>query len=140
MLRLLSNLNHCTRYDVTASAGLVVSGVTGSWVAQAADEIDMPAADGFAVGPVWTESNRDSTAGWTPDQGFTGKLTVLYGKHRAQTDQFAGTPSAGDALAVNADGKLAVSATGITVAYCTKASHSVSHLGSSYSVIEYVSV
>jgi hypothetical protein len=136
MLRLLSNLNLCTRYDVEASAGLVASGVTGTWVAQAADALDMPAADAYAVGPVWTESKRDGTAGWTPDQGFTGNLTVLYGKHRAQTDQFAGTPAAGAALAVNAAGKLAVSATGITVAYCTKASHSISHLGSSHTVIE----
>lgn len=45
MLRLLSDLNQIVRFDATASAGLLASGVTGSFVAKAEDTIDLTAAE-----------------------------------------------------------------------------------------------
>jgi len=83
MLRILTNLNLLNRQDFTATAGLIASGYTGSWVTKiAADNIDLPATAGiFSMGPVWTESYRDGTIGsWTPDVGVTGKLSVVFGQ------------------------------------------------------------
>lgn len=145
MLRLLSNLNLLNRFDVTATAGLLASGVTGSWAAKSGDTIDLPAAAGDYAMVVWTESNRDGTVGFTPDVTATGKLTVLNGNFRALSDQFTGTPSVGDALGVGTDGKLVTDSTAMAnerriVGYCTKASHSIEHLGSSHTVIEIMTV
>ena len=147
MLRMLTNLNLVHRFDVTADAGLLASGYTGTWVGPNTTTLNyVSAAGGFALGCVWNESNRDGTAGFTPDtravaSGGTGKLTVVYGKFRALTDQFSGTPAVGDALYVGTDGKLSTTAgAGKIAAYCTKASHSITHLNSSHTVIEYVTV
>jgi hypothetical protein len=143
MLRILTNLNLLNRQDFEATAGLLASGYTGTWVAKiAGDKVDLPASAGdTCIGAVWTESNRDGSVGWTPDVDATGKLTVLFGKFRALTDQFTSTPSIGDALKVGTNGKLASATLGGTdrvVAYCTKASHTVEHLGKTHTVIEYV--
>ena len=146
MLRLLSNLNLCTRFDAVGEAGLLVSGVTGSWVTKtSATEIDFPAAKAYAIGPIWTESNRDGSgtgAGrWSPDVAANGNnLTILMGNHRALTDQYTGTPAVGARLEVAANGTLAVTTGGYAVAYVTKAQHSITHLGSATNVIEYVSI
>lgn len=145
MLRILTNLNLLNRQDFEATAGLIASGYTGSWVKKiAADIVDLPAAAGeYSFGTVWTESYRDGSQGsWTPDVGATGKLTVVFGRMRALTDQFTGTPAIGNALKVGTDGKLAVGTYGtdVIVAFCTKASHSLSHLGRTHTVIEFVSV
>jgi hypothetical protein len=145
---MLTNLNMVHRFDVTPTAGLLASGYTGTWVAHSATEtIDLPSGAGvFALGVVWTESNRDGTVGFTPDSrtvalGGTGKLTVVWGKFRALTDQFSGTPAIGAALYVTTAGVLSTTeGSGVKVAYCTKASHSITHLNTSHTVIEYVTL
>jgi len=146
MLRMLTNLNLVHRFDVAPTAGLLASGYTGTWISHSAtDTIDLPTAGAFALGTVWTESNRDGTVGFTPDtravaSGGTGKLTVVWGKFRALTDQFTATPAIGEALYAAADGTLSGTSTGdaVIIAYCTKASHSITHLNTSHTVIEYV--
>lgn len=147
MLRMLTNLNLVHRFDVAPTEGLLASGYTGTWIAHSATEtIGLPSADGkFALGVVWTESNRDGTVGFTPDtrtvaSGGTGKLTVVWGKFRALTDQFTGTPAIGNPLYVTTAGVLSNNSTGdaVIVGYCTKASHSLTHLNKSHDVIEYV--
>lgn len=77
---------------------------------------------------VWTESNRDGTAGVAPQATqLQPKLTVIYGPMRCLTDQYVGTPTAGVKLFANANGKLEdVAATGNDpVAVCTKAEHAL---------------
>ena len=145
MLRILTNLNLLNRQDFEATAGLIASGYTGTWVKKiASDIIDLPASAGeFSIGTVWTESYRDGTIGsWTPDVGATGKLSVVFGRMRALTDQFTGTPAIGQALQTGTDGKLAAGTYGTDViaAFTTKASHSISHLGRTHTVIEVVTV
>lgn len=143
MLRPLTNLNLLNRQDFTATAGLIASGYTGSWAKLETEQLDLSTDGEFALGTIWTESYRDGTQGsWTPDVGFTGKLTIIWGKFRALTDQFTGTPAVGAALKVGDDGKLATGIVGTDyiVAYCTKASHSIEHLGSTHTVIEFVTV
>lgn len=110
MLNLLSDLNKANRFDKTATAGVVASGVTGTWVTlNANDEFDLPSAATRLAFCVWSESSRDGTIGWTPDIGATGKLTGLDGYVRAITDQVAdySSLSQGDNLTVDTDGKLA---------------------------------
>lgn len=144
MLRILTNLNLLNRQDFESTAGLLASGHTGVWVRKIADDkIDLPAANGYAFGPVWTESYRNGNVGWTPDVGITGKLTVVFGNFRALTDQYTGIIAIGDALVVGADGKLVAGALGgveVVVARCTKAEHSITHLGDTHLVIEYITV
>jgi len=143
MLRVLTNLNLLNRQDLTASAGLIASGYTGTWANIETDQLELSDADEFALGVIWTESYRDGTIGsWTPDVDGTGKLTIIWGKFRALTDQFTGTPAVGAALKVSAAGKLLTGTqyTDYIVAYCTKASHTIEHLGSSHTVIEFVTV
>lgn len=94
---------------------------------------------------IFTESNRDGSAGWSPDvTAVPGarRLTVLVGKYRAVSDQYTGTPSVGDPLAVDADGLLTVATLGdnTAVAVCTKAAHTERHLQTDYTVIEYVTL
>lgn len=143
MLRMLTSLNLVSRYDIIATAGLLASGVTGSWVSKIGDLIDLPGTQGDQAQLVWTESNRDGTVGWTPDVTNTGKLTVLTGKTvRALSDQYTGTPAVGDALVAGTDGTLVVDAAPgdnntSVVAYCTKAAHVIEHLGRNHTVIEF---
>lgn len=140
MLRILDNLNINNRFDVEATDGLIASGVTGSFAQKSGDTIDLPSAGANGVFQVWTESNRDGTNGWTPDVDATGKLTVLYGKYRALTDQFSGSPNAGDELQVNTSGELEPESGGAIVAVCTKASHTHRHLDKDHTVIEIVTL
>lgn len=140
MLQPISNINLGQRIELVADAWTLASGQTGTFVSFGGNgDLKKPVAGDFAV-PVWTESNRDGSAGWTPDVKFTGKLTVYYGKLRAVTDQFAGTPAVNDKLYVDADGKLSTTSTGkaIAVAICTKASHSTNYLSKPYTAIEFV--
>lgn len=145
MLRILTNLNLLNRQDFEATAGLIASGYTGTWVKKIAEDIiDLPAAAGeYAVGPVWTESYRNGTIGsWSPDVTATGKLSVVFGKMRALTDQYSGSPAINNALKVGTNGKLAVGTYGtdVIVAFCTKAPHTLNHLGTAHTVIEIVTV
>ena len=143
MLQILSNLNLATRMDLEYDSWILLSGVTGTWVAPGGDDdCGKPTAGDFAF-PIWSESNRDGSAGFSPDVESTGKVTVIYGKLRGVTDQFEGTPSAGDALYVQANGTLTDAdngGTGIVVAYCTKPSHSTTYLSTGYTAIEFVTV
>lgn len=143
MLRILSDLRDTTRFDVPASDDLINSGVavTGTWVVKRGDTLTLPEAGALDAMAVWTESNRNGTAGWSPDAtaGVVKQLTVVYGKYRAVTDQFTGSINAGDPLKVNANGKLVVATAGDgnAVAVCTKASHTERHLQTDHTVIEY---
>lgn len=126
MLRILSDINDIIRFDVDADDVLISSGVaeTGTWAVKRGETLGLPAAGDRDAMAIFTESNRDGSAGWSPDSNALGvdKLTVLWGKYRAYTDQYAGTPAAGDPLAVDADGQLAVTATKEdAVAVCVRA-------------------
>jgi hypothetical protein len=145
MLKPLSDINLDTRIEATASAWVLASGVTGTFVkfssTSTETKIDKPAAGDFAV-PVWSESNRDLTAGWSPDVMATGNLTVIYGKFRGTTDQFSGTPAVGAPLYVDANGKLCDTSTGnaVRLAICTKAAFTTTYLSKQFSAIEFVLV
>lgn len=139
MLQILSNLNLVTRMDLEASTWILASGVTGTWVAPGGDDDCGKPAAGVLAFPIWSESNRDGSAGFSPDIHSTGNVTVIYGKLRGVTDQFTGTPAAGEALYTDATGKLTTTAgAGIVVAYCTKPSHSTTYLGQGFTAIEFV--
>jgi len=127
--------------DLEASSLVLLSGVTGTWVAiDSADHCELPAA-GVNAFPIWSESNRDGSAGFSPDIASTGNVTVIYGKLRGVTDQFEGSPAVGAKLYVTAAGKLSTTAgAGVVVAYCTKASHSVTYLSAPFTAIEFVTV
>jgi hypothetical protein len=146
MLRILSDLRDVTRFDVTAPDNLINSGVavTGTWVVKRGDTLALPEAGALDAMAIWTESNRNGTAGWSPDAtaGAAKRLTVLYGKYRALTDQYVGSINAGDPLKVNTDGKLVVATAGDgnAVAVCTKAAFTERHLQSDYTVIEFVTL
>ena len=115
MLKLLSNLNKSTRIDFTAAAGVIASGVTGTFLTiDSSQVLQYPSGNTKLAWPVWTESNRDGTVGWTPDVDQTKKLTVLDGYLRAITDQvtdYAGL-SVGDLVTADSNGKLAVTTNG----------------------------
>ena len=125
MLKLLSNLNNCIRWDIDAASDEwpMLSGKTGSFVSFDADGAIQPTEGDTAVVAIWSESNRDGTAGFSPDIAGNGKLTVIGGGYRALTDQFT-TVAVGEPLKVLATGKLntGVAGTDAIVGYCTKAS------------------
>jgi len=109
MLKLLSDLKRANRFDKSATAGVIASGVTGTWVTlDSNDNFDLPSSANRLAFPIWTESNRDGTVGWTHDVGATGKLTVFDGYLRAITDQVYDYASLaqGDLLKVTTAGKL----------------------------------
>lgn len=145
MLRLKTDLNLINRFDVSAPDTLMESGVaeTGTWVVKEGEALALPTAGDIHAMQIFTESNRDGTPGWSPDStAGVNKLTVLWGKYRATTDQYAGTPAAGDPLAVDADGKLAVTTKGNNdaVAVCTRPAHTERHLQKDYTVIEFLTL
>lgn len=137
MLKLLSDLKRANRMDFDATAGLLASGVTGTWATLDGNgELALPAAATKLAFPVWTESYRDGTVGmWTPDVASTGKLTVFDGYLRAITDQvadYAGT-AVGDLVTVDTAGKLAKTTDGTKdVAVVMKKHDSVTVLGTTF--------
>lgn len=139
MLQILSSLTLVSRFDLTADAWILASGLTGTFVQMSGDNVVKPTAGKFAV-PVWSESNRDGSAGFSPDIAATGKVTVIHGKLKGITDQYVGTPAVGDALYVDANGKLTASGSGTVIAHCTKAQHSAKYLSKSFNAIEFVLV
>lgn len=141
MLQIKSDLNLVTRFDLKMDSWILNSGVTGTFVKWSGDNAVRPTAGSQAYF-IWTESNKDGSQGWTPDALASQKITVVYGKHRAATDQYVGNPAAGEKLYVNADGKLTTTPTGenVVIAYCTKAPTSVTELGRKYNVIEFALV
>ena len=142
MLQILSNYNLFVRMDLEADTWILASGVTGTWVSPGGDDdVGQPTAGDFAF-PIWSESNRDGSAGFSPDIHSTGNITVIYGKLRGVTDQFVDTPTAGAALYVDVNGKLSTTSTGdaVVVARCTKPSHSTTYLSQGFTVIEFVTI
>ncbi len=127
MLRILSDINDIIRFDVDANDTLISSGVaeTGTWAVKRGQTLQLPTAGDRDAMAIFTESDRDGSGGWSPDATSLGKqkLTVLWGKYRAYTDQYVGTPAAGDPLDVDADGQLAVATLGDgdAVAVCVRA-------------------
>lgn len=146
MLSILSSLTLLTRVDVTASAWVLASGVTGTWVKLNGDSGATKPTQGDYAMPIFSESKRDGTAGFSPDIHANGYVTVLFGKLRAVTDQYdtgGGAISAGTALTVDATGKLRATTLGGTeavVAFCTKAAHSFTYIDQTKTVIEFVTV
>ena len=64
MLKLLSDLKRCNRMDFAAAAGVIASGVTGTWVTiDSNDTLQFPSEATKLAWPVWTESYRDGTVG-----------------------------------------------------------------------------
>lgn len=136
MLKLLSDLKLANAMDFTAAAGVIASGVTGTWVTiDSNDTLQLPSSATKFAFPVWTESNRDGTAGYTPDVTATGKLTILDGYLRAITDQvtsYAGL-AVGDLLTVDANGKLAKTTDGTKdIVVVMKKHDSVTILGTTF--------
>lgn len=147
MLQILSSLTLGSRFDMDADAWILLSGQTGTFVSikgtneKGNDSVGKPTAGDLAF-PIWSESNRDGSAGFTPDIAATGKVTIFYGKLRGVTDQFTGTPAVNELLYVDATGKLTTSAAGknIAVAVCTKAKHSAVYLSKKFDAIEFVTI
>lgn len=138
MFKILSDLSLLLRKDLDVSDALndvLLSGVSGTWVTYNGAYAKRTSAATKFAWPVFNESNRNGTVGWTPDVNNSKKVTVLVGKYFAQTDQFNNTPSVGDALDVTASGKL-VAGSSAPVAYVTKASTAISYFGRTINVIE----
>lgn len=153
MLRLLTDLNVVNRFDVEVSGALAAGTDVGqgTWAVKNGDTLALPEAGAAGALQIFTESNRDGSDGWSPDANASHKnqLTVLLGSYRALTDKYAGAPSPGDKLGVNAEGNLAViddgtgdtlAATAAVVAVCTKGPHSVRHLQSDFEMVEFITV
>ena len=106
MFDLKSDLNLCNRLEVAASSAVAdAASRQGSWITLAG----VLTEDGTANRAnylVWSESNRDNTAGFTPDVKDTGALTVLSGYFIGWTTPYTGSIAIGDLLVCTADGKL----------------------------------
>lgn len=141
MLLPLNLLTSVTRIEATASDWVLNSGYNGTWVELVGGVATKPTAGNMAF-PIWSESNRDKSQGFTPDIKAVGQVSVIYGKLRAVTDQYTGTPAPGDKLFVDANGKLTTSTAGagIAVAICTKAPYSERRLNVAYSLIEFTTI
>ena len=139
MLQILSSLTLLSRFDLTADAWILASGVTGTFVAVNGDTCGKPTAGGIAF-PIWSESNRDLTPGFSYDVSATGKVTTIYGKLKGITDQYSGNPTVGAPLYVDATGKLTTTAAGsnVVIAYCTKAPFATSYLSKPFNAIGFV--
>jgi len=141
MFKLLSDLSTVQRKEIpiTLTGDVYVSGYAGSWVTldSSGNAVLTSSAKGLAW-PVWNESNRNGTQGWSPDVKQAKSVTVFFGKVRFYTDRFAGTPALGDPLKTDTSGKLATGSFGTDpiVAYCRKASFSYVHFGNTITVIE----
>jgi len=168
MLALLSNLNLVTRIEVSMDEADMNLCLQGSWIQADGDIAGTGDISPGAAFQIWTESDRSKEKAFetahaavsrvwadasmtglgadhfTPDAKDQGQVTVLYGKYRAATNMYIGTPAIGQTLFVQANGLLSVDATPSGVftpfAVCTKAPTSTTHIGESYSCIEYVTV
>ena len=143
MFQILSDLSLLTRKELTLSTAapdVLNSGITGSWVT-----ID---TDGTArltgvsptelAWPVFNESKRDGTVGWTPDVTNSSLVTILAGKFFARTDRYTGVSVVGP-LKTTSRGLLTPAVEGTTtdvVAYCVKAPYSTTYLGNTFTVID----
>lgn len=109
MIKVLSPLEMVQRTDVKVNDNVLASGFPGSWVQHATAETGyyFPGSEASvtrtanwptsAYKPayiIWSEGNKRGatlgstpTAGFSPDTGNTKKVTTLFGKWRALTDQ-----------------------------------------------------
>jgi hypothetical protein len=139
MLKLLSDLNLCQRVEIS-STSVFATAVQGTWVQP---DATAPIAGGAGF-PIWTESNRDDTVGWTPDTEATGKLTILVGTHRAITDQYSdgGNIAIGTELRLDTSGLLCPATPGthhVVAIAETAVDTDYEYLGTTYSgVITYI--
>jgi hypothetical protein len=145
MLKILSDLNLVHRITKEYHDSVSASGVSGTWVTIDSDNkfiMTTATVTGHSY-PIWNESNRDGTLGFTPDVAAITKVTVLFGKLRAVTDQVTDYASMaiGDPL-VAVSGKLTKYTDGTdeeaVVAYCSRKIASLTHLGTTFTnVIEF---
>ena len=167
MLQLLSNLNLVTRIELQSTLAEMDKTLQGNWVKADGTVATASEISPGAAFQIWSESDRSKekafeadvnrgsyatsamsglgSGHYSPDAADTLKVTVLYGKYRALTNMWVGTaPAIGETLFVQANGFLSVDATPsgafTPFAVCTKAPASVTHIGESYSCIEYVTV
>ncbi len=144
MFKITSDLNLCTRVTREFAGTLDDDATSGQWVTIDSDG-KFAAIDAGPAGlafPIWSEGNRDGTAGFTPDVKATGKLTTLYGKYRAITDQVAAADYAGlavgDPVVVVSGGELGALTTptaeeaAAVVGYISAKYASVVHLGTTF--------
>ena len=130
MFKLLSNLNNCIRWDVDCASTdwPMISGATGTYVAFDASGAAKPAAGAVGVATIWSEGNRDGSAGFSPDTKDNGKLTLIAGGYRALTSNFTSL-TVGNSVKVSATGGLVddgATGTAASVGYCTKTGVTVS--------------
>lgn len=167
MLQLLSNLNLVTRIEIQSTLAEMDKTLQGNWIKADGTVATASEISPGAAFQIWSESDRSKekafeaavnrasyattaqsnlgSGHYSPDAADTLKLTVLYGKYRAMTNMWVGSdPAIGDTLYIQANGYLASDSTPSGVftpfAVCTKAPASVTHIGESYSCIEYVTV
>jgi hypothetical protein len=146
----LLRVNRLEKQIASDDSWILANAKTGTFVTFAANgAVERPAKGDLAVA-IFTESNRDGSAGFTGDVGITGGVTTLSGTYQAVTDQFVGTPAVGDKLYVNADGKLGnatelsldavAEAAATQVATCVSPSTALTYLGLDVNVIEFVTI
>jgi hypothetical protein len=156
MFKLTSDLSVVQRRElpivITAAAAtpnneVYASGYSGSWVTLDSAGNAILASTGAQIAwPVWNESYRTGAQGWSPDVAKSKSVTVFVGKVTGLTDRFDsstnGTITLGAPLTIStAAGKrgylmLATVGTHDVKAFCRKASHSITHLGTTFTVIE----
>lgn len=160
MLALLSNLNLVTRVELAvteAERNKMLTGSLVTWAGAAATAVTQQCVQ------VWSEANRsaekkweavgtparpaagDGTPRFSPDVEDSGNVTCLYGKYRAMTNMIQGAPTVGQTLSAHTNGLLiganfAEDSTFVPFGICTKASTEYTHLGDSYTVIEFVTI
>jgi hypothetical protein len=143
MFKLLSDLSTVQRKEipinVTGSNVVFVSGYSGSWVTLDSNgyAILTSGVTGLAW-PVWNESNRNGTQGWSPDVKQAKSVTVFFGKVRAYTDRYDSSSIVlGSSLMTAAGGVLTLqTGSNPVVAYCRKAAFSYTQFGTAFNVIE----
>ena len=106
MFDLKSDLNLCNRLEVSAASAVADADARqGSWIALDG-VLAEPGTANKSNAMVWSESNRDNTAGFTPDVKDTNSVTVLSGYFIGWSTQYSGAIAAGNLLVCGADGNL----------------------------------
>ena len=134
MLELLSDINLCSRFDIS-DATLASGAVQGTFVGW-----DGAAADTGVGYAIWTE-NRGSE--WSPDKGGTDQVTLLYGNYRAKSSECADVDYTAGQPLYTAAGKLTNvnSGSDVVVGYAIGDEEDYKWLGATYArVLEYVTV
>lgn len=143
MFKLTSDLSTVQRKEIpiniTAPNTVFASGYSGSWVTLDAsgNAILTTGVTGLAW-PVWNESNRNGTQGWSPDVRQAKSVSVFFGKVRGYTDRFDNSSIILGSALMTAAGGLLTLQTGSNpiVAYCRKPAFSLTQFGTTFNVIE----